>query len=369
MLNLPRIYTLALFGLHLVDVHDDMKSHDQLAQRNLHVNPHIVPSHYHPLPPRVDDRAVEGLPVIYTYQSHSFPQPKISKNYGPITQVVLLILLTILVVCSELYYGNHSHVHPHLGPLHPHLPLPLDQQLGDVPGSPATDRGTSSPPLEEVVRILIHHCNELIQQAVTSEREYTSEAFKSEREHTTTKMALLMTSLDSNFKAITNVVVNLDAEINNKKPPIAVPNCGLQDRVATIEDILVTLVDDVKVSTEALEETIADVNLRTQTQNIYHEQLLYKLKHGLYETLSLINKDKCCPYDHPSQTHNPDNKPEEHPQYPSQHHPHPPLAPSEHRTTKLLKKNLWMMLNREPCLRIFPRLLQPETTPTNAMSA
>lgn len=48
-------------------------------------------------------------------------------------------------------------------------------------------------------------------------------------------------------------------------------------------------------SVDVLEETIASVNLSTHTSTLYQEKLLYKLKNSLFDTLSRINQDKCCP--------------------------------------------------------------------------
>ena len=152
--------------------------------------------------------------------------------------------------------------------------------------------------MEEIFRFLLLHCNETVEEAFKSEREYTNEAFKSEREHTTTKISLLVTSPETKFRALTDAIVQVADKNDSEKQAVDDPTLSFHERITTLEEKLITCDDNVKTAVDILEEAIADVSLKTLTQNSYQEQLLYNLKLGLHDTLLLMSKDKCCPCDY-----------------------------------------------------------------------
>ena len=110
-----------------------------------------------------------------------------------------------------------------------------------------------------------------------------------EREHTNVKLTRIVESNGQMFKS-------LMSELSAVRK-----SCGQTDldqlvkRVSNIELALNITDNEMKKNVEILDESIANANLRSVTSSMYLEQLLYNLKKGLFETLSSITKDRCCP--------------------------------------------------------------------------
>jgi predicted nucleic acid-binding Zn-ribbon protein len=111
---------------------------------------------------------------------------------------------------------------------------------------------------------------------------------------------MVVASLPKRFETLTDTIeknnsarstVQASLEILEKETSI------LHQKVSDLENKLSSTNHKVFASLDILEETVAHVNLKSETYSKYHEQLLYNLKYALYDTLSTIRKDKCCTCD------------------------------------------------------------------------
>ena len=176
---------------------------------------------------------------------------------------VLVIFILLCVSSLPEKYPTlvlYSHLNQHINPDHHRL-----SPVMAVSGTPLSG--------EDLVTYLFKHVND----ALGSERKYVKEVIKTESDHTNEKLSMFATSYNQRF---TNLYDSIDKLAANQSKILA--------KMGVLEQKMNTSVD-------ILEEAIASVNLKAHTSSLYHENLLYKLKSSLYDTLSTISTDKCCP--------------------------------------------------------------------------
>ena len=178
----------------------------------------------------------------------------------------LKVIVILIFLCVSSLPEKHqslppsSHLNHHINPDHHHLSRVMAE-----PGIPLSG--------EDLVTLLFKHTNE----ALGSERKYVNEVIKTERDHTTEKLSIFAASYNQRCN-------NLYDSIEK----IAANQSMILKKMGILEHKMNTSVD-------ILEEAIASVNLKAHTCSLYQENLLYKLKSSLYDTLSTISTDKCCP--------------------------------------------------------------------------
>ena len=191
--------------------------------------------------------------------------------YYKIVILILVCISSLPLKYSSLVFHYHSsvlhvtkHLNQHVNPDHRLQSLSL---VMAEPGAPLSG--------EDLVTYIFKHIND----ALGSERKYMREVLKTESEHTTDKLSMFVTSYNQIFK-------NLSDSIDK----LARDHSKILAKIYDLEHKMNTSVD-------ILEDTIASVNLKVHTCSLYQENLLFKLKSALFETLSTIKTDKCCPCD------------------------------------------------------------------------
>ena len=112
---------------------------------------------------------------------------------------------------------------------------------------------------------------------------------EAEREHTNAKLARIVESNGQVFQSLISEFSVLQESCKNTDLN------QLTRRVSYLESALHNIDIELKTNVEIFEESIANACLRSETTSMYLEQLLYNLKKGLFETLSSITQEKCCP--------------------------------------------------------------------------
>ena len=115
------------------------------------------------------------------------------------------------------------------------------------------------------------------------------------------------------FKALSSRIQDLEASDKNQHQML--------ERISKLEQKIEATTTTMNTALEILEESIANVNLKTQTKILYQEKLLYNLKQALFDTLSTNRNDKCASSATLQTTEcEPSDKPSPHPSTP----PSPP---------------------------------------------
>ena len=162
---------------------------------------------------------------------------------------------------------------------------PVLNQLQHPPGI-MSDTELSA---QDLAKHLYKHCNDIL----ASERQHTHDSIKAERDHNTLKLAKVLKYNET----VTNTLLNRIEKLENA----LINQDEIVERITNLENTLASTNKNISDSLDILEETIANVNLRANTNNIYQEELLYSLKHALFDTLTAIKIDKCCPCSQPSE--------------------------------------------------------------------
>ena len=121
---------------------------------------------------------------------------------------------------------------------------------------------------------------------LASERAYNRETIKDERDHATLKIGRIIDNQETMFKALCSRIQDLEASDRNHQQ--------ILERILKLEQKIETTTTTMNTALEILEESIANVNLKTQTKILYQEKLLYNLKQALFDTLSTIRNGKCA---------------------------------------------------------------------------
>ena len=132
---------------------------------------------------------------------------------------------------------------------------------------------------KDVAEYLLGWCSDNLY----AERKYMNEVFKSERDHTTEKLSRISNANNTRFNSIYESINKLVA--------------NQSELLAMIKDQELKLNQSINI----LEEAVASVNLKACTSYLYQENLLFKLKTALYDTLSTIKRNKCCSSELPAQ--------------------------------------------------------------------
>ena len=100
---------------------------------------------------------------------------------------------------------------------------------------------------------------------------------------------LLIKNCHDTCNNIVNETTKIEREqkLNNQE--------NLVKRISDLEEQFDITTRNIRVSVDTIEDVLANINLKTMTSSLYYEQLLYNLKHALYNTLSTLSTDKYCP--------------------------------------------------------------------------
>ena len=161
---------------------------------------------------------------------------------------------------------------------------PPQQQTGQTQ---QTDPKTSLTN-EDLIRFLMKHCHDTCRIVV-------NESIRDEREHSNEKLKLVIDGLsflastfnkqnkDYNEK-LEAIERNIEALKSDFNPAYKNDLAQIVRRISDLEHKFDSTLRNFTASVDTFEEALASTNLKTVTSSLYHEQLLYSLKHALFNT-------------------------------------------------------------------------------------